>query len=475
MARLLFLQNVEYEFLGPMYISAILRQNGHECKLAIGHKIEGFAPTIDRFQPNLIGFSIMTGSHLWAQHMASIVKDEYGIMNVFGGAHPTFFLQFIENKNVDMIIRGEGEEAILEIMNRIDTNRKIEEILNLSLKQNHQIIHYPVNNLQQNLDELPFPDRHLYDILEDRVDQTVRKILTSRGCPYHCSFCSADVLREMYRGKGNYVRFRKIEKVIEECLQLKNINNVRTIYFADDVFGINKEWLYEFLPEFKKQVGLEFMCQVRADLLASDEEYAVRLAEGGCRSVFFGVESGNQQLRNLILQKQISDSQIFKAAESLHQAGIKFRTYNMIGIPGETIEDAYATIEMNIKIKTNYPWCSLYTPFPGTKLSKYAQNRGYLPENFAIDNLSQSFFHHSYLKIPNIEKMVNLQRFFQTVVLWPWTFRMVKYLISLKPNLLYLWWFGLIYLYIYIKSEGLGIWITLKFSLRNWKHILQRQ
>src|SRR6266404_3616400 len=117
-------------------------------------------------------------------------------------------------------------------------------------------------------------------------------------------------MREMYSGKGKYVRIRKIGKVIEECRALKESTGVRTIYFSDDVFGMSKKWLYEFLPEYQREVGLPFICLVRADIVASDREYAFRLAEGGCKSVFFGVESGNESLRNKVLVKQLSDAQI---------------------------------------------------------------------------------------------------------------------------------------------------------------------
>ena len=282
-------------------------------------------------------------------------------------------------------------------------------------------------------------------------------------------------MRDLYQGKGKYVRIRKIEKVIEECKRLKNETDVRVIYFADDVFGMSKPWLYEFLPIYKKEVGLDFICLLRADIVASDEEYAFRLAEGGCRSVFFGVESGNERLRNLVLHKQLTDAQIIKAADWLHQAGIKFRAYNIMGLPEETLEDAFSTIELNIKIKTDYPWCSIFSPLPGTELTDYAFKQGYLDEQFEYNSLSQSFFLTSNLKLPHIEEMVNLQKFFQTVVLWPWTFPIVKRLIRRKPNRLFAWWFGLIYFYVYIKSERRNLWATFKFALRNFRHVLAKQ
>ncbi|OHB86804.1 MAG: hypothetical protein A3D13_09750 [Planctomycetes bacterium RIFCSPHIGHO2_02_FULL_40_12] len=475
MAKLLFLQNIEYEFLGPMYVSSIVKKHGHECRLALGETLDDFAQSITQFRPDIVGFSIMTGSHEWAKEMADHIKREYGIPNIFGGAHPTFFPQFGEETSIDMLVRGEGEEAILEVMNLIDAKKPIDRVPNLCVKKDGTLVQTPLRNLRKDLDDYPFPDRHLYDSLGSRLDRTVRNVITSRGCPFHCSFCFEDAMRELYKGKGKYVRTRRIEKVIEECMRLKEETNVRVIYFADDVFGLSKSWLYQFLPIFKKEIGLDFICLVRADIVASDEKYAFHLAEGGCKSVFFGIESGNESLRNRVLKKQLKDDQIIQAAELLHKAGIKFRTYNIMGLPDETLEDAFATVELNIRIKTDYPWCSLFSPFPGTKLTDYAFERGYLDEHFQCNTISKSFFLDSKLDVENIQEMENLQKLFQTAVLWPWTFHLIKKLIYIKPNCFFTWWFGIIYFYNYIRSERRNFWESLKFACRNYRHVLTKE
>jgi radical SAM superfamily enzyme YgiQ (UPF0313 family) len=475
MARLLFLQNLEYEFLGPMYISSMAQQAGHECRLGLGQTLEDFAPAIDRFEPDLVGFSIMSGSHAWAREMAARVKNAYGIPNIFGGAHPTFFPEFARDSAVDLLVRGEGEETVCEILDRIDRKKPLDEVPNLCTKKNSSFRQNPLRPLRRNLDDYPFPDRHLYDALNGRLDRRLRNVITSRGCPFHCTFCFEDAMRDLYEGLGKYVRIREIEKVLEECRQLREQTNVELIYFADDVFGMSKKWLYEFLPRYKNAVGLPFICLVRADIVASDAEYAHRLAEGGCRSVFFGVESGNETLRNRVLHKQLTDTQIINAAELLHDAGIKFRTYNILGLPDETLADSFSTVELNIKIKTDYPWCSIFSPFPGTELTDYAFEQGYLDQAFAFEHLSKSFFLQSHLNLPDIREMENLQKFFQTAVLWPWTLPIIERLIRLKPNRLFTWWFGLVYFYVYIKSERRSFWATLKFALRNFRHVLAKE
>ena len=476
MAKLLFLQNMDYEFVGPMYISAMIKKHGHQCELEIGHELKDFEQIIKTFQPDIIGFSVMSGSHNWGKRMALQIKENFDIPTLFGGAHPTFFPDFIKEDGIDYLIRGEGEESVLEILEAIDQGVSFDHVPNLSyIDSEEKTCHNPLRNLRGDMDEYPYPDRHLYHTLDKSQHRQVRNVITSRGCPFHCSFCFEDAMRDLYKGKGKYVRIRDIDKVIEECIELKRDTPVEVIYFADDVFGMNRSWLYEFLERYKKEVDLPFICLVRADLVAADRDYAFNLAKGGCQSVFFGVESGNEDLRNQVLKKQLNDDQIIKAANLLHEAGITFRTYNILGLPDETLDDAFSTVELNIKIKADYPWCSIFSPFPGTELSDYALQKGYLSPTFSVEELDKSFFLSSQLDLPHKRELQNLQKFFQTAVLWPWTFPLIKKLIKLPPNFLFRAWFGFIYFRVYIRSEKRNFWETFKFAIKNYKHVLVKE
>lgn len=472
MAKLLFLQNLEYMFLGPMYISSLINSHSHSCRLALGNSFKDFSKIIKNFCPDVVGFSIMTGSHRWATELAKTIKRNYDVVTLFGGAHPTFFPEIINEEGVDIICRGEGEEATLELLNKIDARESLADIKNLWIKENGKIHANEVRPLKTNLDAYPFPDRELYAQLKSRIDTAVKHIITSRGCPFHCSFCFEDSMRELYKDKGGYVRIRAIDKVIEELVTLKKYSGTKIIYFCDDVFGISKKWLYDFLEIYKREIDLPFICLVRADIVSSDEQYAYKLKGAGCESVFFGIESGSEHLRNAVLMKNLKDKEIYKAAQLLHRAGIKFRTYNIIGLPDETIKDAFKTLQMNIDIRADYPWCSIFSPFPGTALTNYAYEKGYLPCDFKTDTISKSFFLDSKLKLKNRKEFENLQKFFQTAVLFPYVLPLVKKLISFPPNIVFRLWFGLVYFYVYIKSEHRGAFKTFINALRNYKHVL---
>src|SRR5258707_8495130 len=120
MARLLFLQNIDYEFLGPMYVSSMVKGAGHDCRLLIGQTLDDFENGIEQFNPDLVGFSIMSGSHHWAVDLAQKIKQEYEVFTILGGAHPTFFPEVIERSGIDMVLRGEGEDAAVDLLHRID-------------------------------------------------------------------------------------------------------------------------------------------------------------------------------------------------------------------------------------------------------------------------------------------------------------------------------------------------------------------
>lgn len=471
MARLLFIQDMQYEYLGPIYISAMLKMGGHDCRMAIGKTLASFEKVIEDYKPDTIGFSIMSGSAAWANEMGKKVKDKYGLRTIFGGVHPTFYPEYIRNEGVDILVRGEGEDAVLEVMNCIEDKKHFGSIGNLVYKKNGKVIENDVRDLQQDLDLYPFPDRALYEpeLKRYNMDLGVRNVITSRGCPFSCTFCQAVTMREVYKGKGNYLRTRKIDSILDELEVFKNTTKTRLLYFVDDLFGLDYEWLKDFLPLYKKRIGLEFSCLLRADIVARHKDYATLLKDAGCRMVAFGIESGSERLRNELLKKRITNKDILHAASMLHEAGIKFRAFNILGLPSEGLNDAYESVQLNIDIKTDYPWCAIYLPLKDTELANYALNEKVLPQDYFSNINRRSFFSGSSpLRTKDIRKIVNLQRFFQTAIWWPRTFPLIKLLIKFPLNPIFDLWFGFIFYLVYIKSEGRSWWRTFLFAIKNY-------
>jgi radical SAM superfamily enzyme YgiQ (UPF0313 family) len=190
--------------------------------------------------------------------------------------------------------------------------------------------------------------------------------------------------------------------------------------------------------------------------------------------VFFGIESGDDSIRNEILEKAVGNEEIRRGAATLKRHGIACRTYNMVGFPGETLAQAFKTVQLNIEIGSNYPWCSIFMPYPGTRLAEYARSAGYLDANLGPDDLETSFHATSLLKSPDRDRLINLHKFFQTAVIFPASFPLVRQLIKLPCNAVFRIWFAFIYFCLYVRSEGRGGIGTLYVALKNGRFFRKR-
>lgn len=436
-----------------MILSACLKRAGHSTDVLIEKRHNRILLYIKEYNPDIIAFSVMTGPHKWALEIAHEIKKVFPSLSIIiGGVHPTYFPEIIEEQDVDIICRGEGESALVELCNCLDRKENFTNIRNLWIKEDGLIIK---NELQELLDltTLPPDDREIYYIKYPRLAaRSVKNILMSRGCPYNCSFCFNHQLKSIYTGKGEYLRFKGVDQALEEILLLKKQYPLKKILLSDDTFNINKKWVQDFFPRLYREVNIPYSCHVRANLV--DEPLAKLFSETGCFAVRMAVESGNEKMRMEVLKKQLTNKQLLAAAELLHKYGIKFFTYNMICLPGETIEEAFETIELNIKMGTDYPWCSILMPYSKTEIVNYSINHGYLDSDYDINQVFSSYYVGTVLKNPSNDRLLNLHRFFNTAVLMPWTIPIIKKLIKLPPNLFFKIWWGIMYVYVYIRSEG---------------------
>lgn len=429
MARIAFYQNVVYPNLGIMYLSAALKAAGHEVEVFVKTTAgdeDLAAESLKAFNPDIAAFSLITGDHPWALKIAGLLKVQAKkpLLTVFGGPHPTFYPEFIADDAVDVICVGEGEEAFCELAEYIDAGKPIHGIRNLHVKTIAGTVKNEVRPLRQNLDSLSFPDRSLYLSKYPFMRLSHMAVMAGRGCPYTCSYCFNDSLQAMYRGKGPYVRQRSPGNVLAELEELVRDYHPRTIYFQDDVFTLSREFLAAFLPAYRLRIGLPFICLSRAEQL-TDETIRL-LTDAGCKRLFWGIESGNETLRRNILKRNFTNADIIAKAALLKKYGLKFRTYNILGIPGETIENARETVELNIRIKTDYPWCSVLSPYPKTGIAAEYERLCGTPAD--IDRIGASFFTTRY---PVPREMQNLQKLFYWIVKLPALYPLFRQLVKL--------------------------------------------
>ena len=432
MAKILFLQNLPFEYMGPMYLSAVLKEHGHQCSLIVASENKNYFAKIREINPDFIGFSTMTGPHNWVVKTATEIKKYFDKPVILGGTHPTFFPEIIYESSVDIICLGEGEETILELAEKYDKNEDIFHIKNLWIKKNGRIFKNELRPLVEDLDQLPFPDRTLYDDCKILRSVPAMKFLTGRGCPYRCSFCFNHKFNELYRGLGRIVRKRGIDNLIAEIKETKEEYDLKLIRFPDDTFTGNKQWLIEFLGRYKEKINLPFTGLARANEL--DEESVIGLKNSGCLNIYIGVETGNENLRNKILKKKLTNKQIINATGSLREYNVRFGTYNMFGLPGETLDLAFETIKFNHLLKPDYTINNIFQPYPKTELANVAAEQGLLnPNSDYLDTMNEG----SILKLDNINQLVNLCRFAYLAIKFPIVVPFIKVLIKLPPNRLF--------------------------------------
>ena len=422
--RVLFiLDPFQVEPLGVGYLASALKQAEIETTWFKAND-NNLIGKIMAYSPTVLAYSITTGQHQRFIALNRKIQEVYSAISVFGGSHPTYFPEMIKSEGVDIIIRGEAEQSLVDTLNGFHEKGMSRRIVGF----------HPLN---QNIDSIAFPDREFLYKYPENLNNPIKNVLTSRGCRFSCPYCFNSIYRGFYRGQ-KWVRYRSPENVIEECLDLMEYP-LGMIYFQDDEFLTNPE-LYRLLRLYRKYVGIPFHCQIRIELLADD--LAWELKDAGCCGVTFAIESGNDFMRREVLARRMSRETIINGAECLHRHGIKFRIENMIGLPGENIDQMLDTLDINIRCRPDYGWASIFQPYPRLPLAEYARGLELWDGN--VDDFCETFFEKTALKTNLAKEITNIQRLFGLAVSFPILKRLIRRLAKLPNNTFYdrlcAWW-----------------------------------
>jgi radical SAM superfamily enzyme YgiQ (UPF0313 family) len=417
---------LDQEPLGMMHLSSMLQQRGHTCAALDLDGDKEVAAAVREEDPQLLAFSATTGPHQRLVRASREIKREYEVMCVFGGPHPTYFPEVIEEDGVDIICRGEGEYPMLELAEALQEGRDFTGIRNLWVKDGGGIHRNPTRPFVADLDDLPWPDRELFDVYSGLHSHDTRYFMGGRGCPYNCSFCFNHIAKGM--ASGRYVRWRSVGDLIAELQAVKEEYGMRFVNFQDDTFILRVDWLELFSARYREDIDLPFLCHVRADLVT--DEISRMLADAGCVHVGVGLEAGNDSLRNMVLKKNTTREQLINACRSLKAHGITVSTQNMFGLPYETIDTVLDTIELNIACQPERTNLFFYVPYPRTELARVAVEEGFfrteelesLPEVFTTEFSSVNL---SLANAQQIEQLAKLTRF---CVHFPVFFPLIRFL-----------------------------------------------
>lgn len=461
--KIAFIQNLTGQQFGIMYISAVLKEHNHEAEVFVEGLEANLIESLLKANPDVVGFTCITGGQRWVKKRAHEIKEVLNVPIIVGGSHPTYFPEMVEADNIDMICRGEGEYAVLELLNRLEEKKECNDILNLWVKKDGRIYKNELRPLVKDIDLLPFPDRGIYKKYPFLSQLTEMPANFSRGCPYNCTFCYNSSKKKLYNCDSGYVRTRSVAKAIIELQQALNDNKrIKSIMVVDDEIAFDKKWFAEFCREYKSKINLPFFASIRANFATEDN--IRRFKEANCRCLSVGVETGNYLLRKKILGKNISNETYIEAAGIIKKYGIKLRTSNMFFIPGETIKDSFETLELNIRMKSDYPWAFMLQPFPRTDIYDYALENGYLDKDFSFDEVDSLGLTESPIKLRDGRKILVVHRLFYYGVKIPGFKFFLRALIYIPNNLLFDLLHRVVVVFIYISYHRLGILSVLKMA-----------
>lgn len=382
--RVLFVIRVPYaiEPHGVLLLAALCEKAGHTAALCILTQ-EKLWQRVASFRPDVVAYSVI-GSDIDAFKEAdTILLSKLGgrrVFRIMGGPHPTFFPRVLNEMHLDAICQGEGEKALLAVLDRLERQEPLDGIPNIALTGEGAPIRERLTS--EELNQLPFANRYLYYQAVPYLSSAgLRSFQTSRGCPFSCTYCYNHVYNRMFRDGKSIMRRRSVGNVLDEIEQVvRDHPPVRFIRFFDDIFSLRVDsWLVEFSEEYRKRIGLPFYCLMRANTFT--EETAKLLAQAGCHSISMAIEAGTERVRNSILKRHLSDNQMIHAFELARKYGLKTYGNTMVGIPGTTLEDDFDSLEFTRSLRLSVPTFSVCSPSRGTNLAESARQAGLLDGN----------------------------------------------------------------------------------------------
>ncbi|MDD5218454.1 MAG: radical SAM protein [Candidatus Omnitrophica bacterium] len=390
---------------GVAYLSAFLKQAGYAVELFVpktAQEAEALEDCVRRCGPDLIGMSCATNSYKYVREWSTRIKVlRPGVPIICGGVHPTIAPdEVMAHPAIDMICRGEGEYVLLEVLKRLQKKESLRGIGGIWFKENGTIVRNPPGTLRD-FDEFPFPDLDIFQIENSFYHRNrFGTLRISRGCPYACTYCCNPSVRAVYPDGSNYVRFRSPENAIAFIEEyLKRYPYLETLAFLDDVLFLNTAWFERFVDLYRQKIRLPFACRGRVNLF--NERMAQLLKDANCYEVTFGVEAGNDWIRNEVLGRQMTKEAIVKAFKLAKAYGLKTRANNMIGVPFETLDSIWETVRLNAELDYDVSLNCVFFPFQGSKLYTVCRDKGFLDEREVAD---APFSEESLLNLPGIRK-----------------------------------------------------------------------
>ena len=393
--------------LGLGYIASFLKQSGFSVDIIDCTFIsqEEAVKRIVASKPKIIGIQSMFSMREKSLEMARLLRKECGLL-VVGGALPTVNPEAFL-KEFDVVISGEGEQTMLELVKAFENGVNFSQVSGIVYKdtKSGEIIRTIERERIKNLDAIPFPFREQYDNLSykryylEKFGYTITTIITSRGCPYNCDFCSKPIF-------GNLIRNRGVVNLVDEIEEVISLGYER-VWFADDCFTLDKKRLIKVCDEItNRHLKIGWECLSRVDML--DSELVRRMKQAGCLRIFFGIESGNDSIL-AEMKKNATAKKAEEAVRLCNAENVKVGAFFILGYPGENDETLLNTVKFASSLQLDYLSFTLPYPIPGTPLFERLKG-DIIAEEYTEPNqvqfLKQKLLFRSHLSESNLKSAI---------------------------------------------------------------------
>lgn len=399
--------------LSLAYLASSLKKENAEIRildcLLKKYSYLDFKKYLQKYNPDVVGFTAFTLEFSSALKMAGIAKSlNPDVKIVFGGPHVSNFPQALNSKEIDFIFISEAEQAFPVFISELKNKKPdFSKIPCLGWKKNNKIIFNKIKVIE-NLDNLPYPDFDLMDFMAYPKLYLSKKhpsapILTSRGCPFNCTFCSAG------RISGKKFRARTPENIIEEIKILKKKYHIKEFQIWDDNFTLDKERAKKFCDLLvKANLNLVWWCPNGVRLETLDKELILKMKKSGCYAIAFGIESGSEKIQK-DMKKNLDFKHLREIVEFSHKIGLRTQGFFIIGYPTETKQDIEKTIALATSLPLDRASISLFQPLFGSEIYYELEKQGKIPKNYSIEKCDYS---KPSLALPglSLEEIKKLQR-----------------------------------------------------------------
>jgi radical SAM superfamily enzyme YgiQ (UPF0313 family) len=435
--KICFIQKNAMVNFGVMSIAGYLKPTEHNVSVLIDDLEPDLIRALRRAAPDIIGVSVVSSEHRWLIERCRQIKRALPHTPIIiGGVHAILYPEILSETAADLLCKSEGETVVKRVLDTLTDEGDLGALAEIpglvfraGLRRGAELVDTPMPPL---LAEIAWEDDAsiYYDTYPVLARDGMKQFISQRGCPYNCAFCFNSLIKTCFKGTGKYLRRKKPELFVNEIKWLVDRHGARFVCIYDDLFTSDRQWLTEFCAQYKERVGIKYLCQIRAN--HADEEIVAMLADSGCFTACVGLETGNEQLRRRVLNKQVSNEQLHHIGDLLRRHGINLKTGNMFGIPTETEEQAFETIELNIKIGTKFVGCGMLLPFPGTGIERVALEQGWLDAPLDYKKLPISAYDESIFNAPHIETLTNIMNVAQLTVFAPRLLPVMRRLVRLR-------------------------------------------